>query len=209
MLIRDTPFSGGNGGNQAGWAPFLGTHGVLSVTDDLRLGMSVFSVAGASLDPNNDWAGRFQMQEIELLTITANPSIAYRVTDWFSLGAGFQAMYAQLDYKLAVPPFPPPDGGNAQIEIDGDDWAFGFNFGALFEISPRTRIGVTYVSEIEPTFDGDLKLRNAGTNNLSTSSELEFTFPQLVSCWGLPRTERSMGPAWHCRLGGLEQLRLL
>jgi long-chain fatty acid transport protein len=176
----DTPFSGGNGGDQAGLAPFLGSHGVFSVTDDLKLGMSIFSVSGAALDPNNDWAGRFQMQDIELLTITANPSIAYRATDWLSLGAGFAAMYASLDYKLAIAPINPPAGGNGQVKIDGDDWAFGFNFGALFELSPRTRLGVTYVSEIEPEFDGDLKVTGPGGNNRSTSSELKFTFPQLV-----------------------------
>jgi long-chain fatty acid transport protein len=120
------------------------------------------------------------MQDIELLTITANPSIAYRATDWLSLGAGFAAMYASLDYKLAIPPINPPAGGNGQVKIDGDDWAFGFNFGALFELSPRTRLGVTYVSEIEPEFDGDLKVTGPGSNNRSTSSELKFTFPQLV-----------------------------
>jgi long-chain fatty acid transport protein len=176
----DTPFSGGNGGDQAGLAPFLGSHGVLSITDDLKLGMSVFSVAGASLDPNNEWTGRFQVQEINLLTITANPSIAYRVTDWLSLGAGFQALYASLDYKLAAPPINPPAGGNSRVKIDGDDWAFGYNFGALFELNPRTRIGVTYVSELEPNFDGDLKVAGPGGGGLSTSSELKFTFPQLV-----------------------------
>ena len=83
----NTSFSGGNGGDQAGFAPLMGSHGVLSLTDDLKVGMSVFSVAGASLDPNNDWAGRFQLEKISLLTITANPSVAYRVTDWLSLGA--------------------------------------------------------------------------------------------------------------------------
>jgi long-chain fatty acid transport protein len=176
----DTPFSGGNGGDQAGLAPFLGSHGVFSVTDDLKLGMSMFSVSGASLDPNNDWTGRFQVQDIELLTITANPSIAYRATDWLSLGAGFQAMYAKLDYKLAAPPINPPAGGNSQVKVDGDDWAFGYNFGALFELSPRTRVGVTYVSKIEPDFSGDLKVTGPGGNNRSTSSDVKFTFPQLV-----------------------------
>ncbi len=54
----DTPFSGGDGGDQAGFAPLLGSHGVLSVTDDLKLGMSVFSISGAALDPNSGWSGR-------------------------------------------------------------------------------------------------------------------------------------------------------
>lgn len=176
----DTPFSGGNGGDQAGFAPLVGSHGVLSLTDDWKLGMSVFTVSGASLDPSNDWAGRFQLQEINLLTITANPNVAYRVNDWLSLGAGLTAMYADLELKLAAPPIPPPGGGDGRVKIDGNDWAFGYNFGALFELSSRTRIGVTYVSKIEPSFGGDLSVRSGTGPGFTTSSELEFTFPQLV-----------------------------
>ena len=176
----DTPFSGGNGGNQAGLAPLLGSHGVLSVTDDLKLGMSLFSISGAALDPDDSWAGRFSVQKIELLTLTANPSAAYRVNDWLSLGAGVTVMYADIDYELAAPPIMPPAGGAGQVEVDGDDFAFGYNFGALLELSPQTRVGVIYISKVEPEFSGDLEIRTGGGPSFSTSSDLEFTFPQLV-----------------------------
>jgi long-chain fatty acid transport protein len=176
----DTPFNGGNGGNQAGWAPLLGSHGVLSVTDDLKLGMAVFSLSGAALDPNDSWAGRYSLQKIELLTLTANPSVAYRVNNWLSLGAGATVMYADLTYDLAAPPINPPVGGAGKVKVDGDDWAFGYNFGALFELSPGTRIGVTYVSKVEPDFSGDLKLQTGGGPAFSTNSDVGITFPQLV-----------------------------
>jgi long-chain fatty acid transport protein len=175
-----TPFSGGNGGNQAGLAPLIGSHGVYSFTDDLKIGMSVFSLSGAALDPDNSWTGRYQNNEISLLTLTANPSIAYRVTDWLSVGAGMTLMYANLDYELAAPPINAPAGGNGKVEIDGDDFALGYNFGVLFEVSPQTRIGVTYVSKVEPKFDGDLKIKPGAGGSFSTSSDLEFTYPQLV-----------------------------
>ncbi len=170
-----TPFAGGNGGDQAGFAPLVGSHGVLSVTDDLKFGMSVVSVSGAALDPNNGWSGRFQLQEIEILTLTANPSVAYRVNDWLSLGAGVMAMYADLDYTLAAPP-----GGAGQVKIGGNDWAFGYNFGALLELGPGTRIGATYISKIEPDFSGDLDVKTGGGAAFSTNSNVQFTFPQLV-----------------------------
>jgi long-chain fatty acid transport protein len=176
----DTPFSGGDGGDQAGFAPLLGSHGVWSVTDDLKLGMSVFSISGAALDPNNSWAGRYSVQEIELLTLTANPSVAYRVNNWLSIGAGATVMYADLTYKLAAPPINPPVGGAGKVKVDGDDFAFGYNFGALFELSPGTRIGVTYVSKVEPDFSGDLKINTGGGAAISTNSNVEITFPQLV-----------------------------
>ena len=176
----DTPFSGGDGGDQAGFAPLLGSHGVFSITDDLKLGMSVFSVSGAALDPDDSWAGRYSIKEISLLTLTANPSIAYRVNDWLSFGAGVTLMYAHIDYKLAAPPINAPVGGSGQVKIDGNDFAFGYNFGTLFEVSPQTRIGVIYISKVEPKFSGDLKISTGGGGVFETSSDLEFTFPQLV-----------------------------
>jgi long-chain fatty acid transport protein len=160
----NTPFGGGNGGDAGGLVPILGSHGVLSVTDDLKLGMSVFSVSGAALDYKNSWAGRFQDQQVSILTLTANPTVAYRVTDWLSLAGGVMITYADLDFKLAVPP-----GGAGSAKIDGDDITHGFNFGALFELSPQTRIGVVYVSEQEVDFDGNLKVNPVGVNVGSTT----------------------------------------
>jgi long-chain fatty acid transport protein len=141
--------------------------------------MSVFSISGAALDPNDGWSGRFQLQEISLLTVTANPNVAYRVNDVLSLGAGVMAMYADLDYKLAAPP-----GGTGRVKIDGNDWAYGYNAGALIELAPGTRFGVTYVSKIEPDFSGDLEVDPAGGPPITTDSNLKFTFPQLVRVGG-------------------------
>ena len=90
----NTPFGGGNGGDAAGLVPLLGSHGVLSLTEDLKLGFSVFSVSGAALDYNNAWAGRFQVQEFNLLTVTANPTLAYQVTDWLSLAGGVLVVFS-------------------------------------------------------------------------------------------------------------------
>jgi long-chain fatty acid transport protein len=170
-----TPFTGGDGGNQAGFAPLLGSHGVYSVTDDLKLGLSVFSISGAALDPDDGWAGRYSLTEISLLTLTANPSVAYRVNDWLSLSGGVNIMYADIEYKLAAPP-----GGAGRVEIEGDDFAFGYNFGVLLEPSPRTRLGAIYISKIEPEFEGDLKIVTAGGGGITVGTNLEFTFPQLV-----------------------------
>jgi long-chain fatty acid transport protein len=176
----DTPFAGGDGGDQASFAPLVGSHGVLSATDDLKFGMSVFSVTGASLDPNDGWTGRYSLQEITLLTVNLNPSVAYRVNSWLSLGGGALAMYADLDYKLAAPPINPPVGGAGRVEVDGNDWAYGYNLGALFELNPGTRVGVTYVSKLEPDFAGDLEIDTGGGPAFSTGSEVALTFPQTV-----------------------------
>jgi long-chain fatty acid transport protein len=171
-----TPQSGGNGGDAGGWGPLIGTFGVYSVSEDLKLGMNIFSISGAVLEYDSDWTGRYQAQEVEILTVSLNPTIAYRVNDTLSLGAGLVAMYASLDLTLAVPP-----GGTGQATLDGDDLSLGFNLGAMVELSPRTRLGLLYFSEQKLEFSGDLDIKPI---SLSVASDTELILAQLVRIGG-------------------------
>ena len=169
----NTPIPGTDGGNAGGPAPILSAFYTHSVSDDLKLGFNVISISGAVLDYGDAWAGRFLVKEVTLLTVNLNPSVAYRVNDWLSLGAGMSVMYAKLEQTVAVP----PPMGTGEVKIDGDDFAFGFNLGVLFELSERTRIGIIYVSEIEPDFSGDAEISPLG---LSAGINTEFPFAQLA-----------------------------
>ena len=117
----NTPIAGNNGGDAGGPAPILGQFYVHSLSDRLKLGANIISITGAVLDYDNDWTGRYLNTDITLLTITLNPTLAYRVTDWLSIGAGPQIMYANIEMKLRAP----PPIGTGKVEIDGDDVAFG------------------------------------------------------------------------------------
>jgi long-chain fatty acid transport protein len=77
-----------NGGSQAGFAPIASFSYAHRVSDRVRFGLSFFSISGSVLDPSNEWAGRFQMTELSLLTISFTPTVAVRVTDWLSVGGG-------------------------------------------------------------------------------------------------------------------------
>ena len=37
--------------------------------------------SGAVLDYNDNWTGRYLIQDVTLLTLTVNPTVAYRVND--------------------------------------------------------------------------------------------------------------------------------
>ncbi len=169
----NTPIPGNDGGDAGGPGPLLGAFYSHSLTDDWKLGLNLFTVSAAILDYNDDWTGRFLAQDVTLLTVTMNPSVAYRVTDWLSLGAGMTVMYAKLEQTVAAP----PPMGSGQVKIDGDDFAFGFNLGALVEVDEGTRFGVIYQSEIEPDFSGDVEISPPG---LAVGITTKFPFAQLV-----------------------------
>ena len=84
----DSSIPGGNGGDAGGPAPMLGQFLVHSLTERLKLGVNLISITGAILDYDSNWAGRYLNTEVTLLTITLNPTLAYRVTDWLSIGGG-------------------------------------------------------------------------------------------------------------------------
>jgi len=169
----DTPISGRDGGDAGGLAPLLGTFYVHSLSDDLKLGLNVISITGAVLDYDESWTGRYLNQDVSLLSVTLNPSIAYRVNDWLSFGGGLAVMFAKLEMTLAVP----PPAGTGQVEIDGDDWKVGFDLGALVELSERTRLGIIYWSEIEPNFGGDVEVSPIGAQ---AGIDTEITLAQFI-----------------------------
>jgi long-chain fatty acid transport protein len=172
----DTPVPGGDGGDAGGLAPIIGGFYTHSLSDRWKLGANLITLTGAVLDYDDDWTGRYLNTEVTLLTMTFAPSIAYKVNDWLSLGGAVEVMYADLEMK-AKAPLPGPGGGEGEVTIDGNDVAFGFGLGALFELSERTRFGLVYQSEIEPEFDGDVDLSPLG---LSVATDTTITLAQFV-----------------------------
>ena len=81
----------------------------------------------------------------------------------------------------AIPnPFVPgsPDG---QARVKGDDDGWGYNVGVLFELSERTRFGLTYHSEVDFTLDGHTRLTNVPIiGNTRYDASLDLTLPDMV-----------------------------
>ncbi len=173
----DTPVAGNDGGDAGGPAPLLGAFYVHSLNDRWKLGANLISISGAILDYDNGWTGRYLNTDVKLLTLTFYPSIAYRVNSWLSLGGGPQIMYADLELKSKAP----TGNGDGKVKIDGDDLAFGFGLGALFEVSERTRFGLVYQSEIEPEFDGDLTVDPIG---IDVGTDTKITLARFVRLSG-------------------------
>ena len=55
------------------------------------------------LDPDNDWAGRFEVQKLGLITLSGIPTLGVRIHEKFSIAAGATLTYGRMDYKVAVP----------------------------------------------------------------------------------------------------------
>lgn len=148
---------GGNGGDAGGLAFVPNAYFAFRLTPDVHLGIGAFAPFGLKTDYDSTWVGRVHAIESELKTINVNPSIAWKLNDTLSLGAGVSIQYIEATLTNATGAGLPPVIG----AVKGDDYGWGFNLGLLWKASERTRFGLAYRSKIDHTLEGDLKMNGA------------------------------------------------
>ncbi|HMW17696.1 MAG TPA: outer membrane protein transport protein [Accumulibacter sp.] len=152
----------GDGGDAGGWAVVPNGYLSWGVSKDLYLGLGIGAPFGLATKYDSPWKGSAQSDEFDIKTINLNPSIAYRINDKVSIGGGLNWQRIQADYYRQVGVASPGlSGVTAHLKIDDDAW--GWNIGALFTLSPATKIGVSYRSAIQYHTTGSANLSSNGT----------------------------------------------
>ncbi|MEA3251133.1 MAG: outer membrane protein transport protein [Pseudomonadota bacterium] len=147
-------------GGEDAWVPSFAFKTRLDRQFDL--GLSISAPYGLSTEYDKDWIGRYHAVETDLQTIDIQPTLNYRATDRLNLAVGLRAQYADATLSNAIDlggfSGNPALVGNADgmAEVTGDDWGYGYTLGALFQATERTRLGISYRSEVELTLDGDV-----------------------------------------------------
>ena len=176
---RTSPVNGlGNGGDQGDVTPAGGLFYTARLSEKWSAGLSLTGWSGAVLDPDDDWVGRFQTTEVELLALAVMPAVGYKINDFVSVGLAVPVMYTDLTLRIAVPNIQDPEGGEeGAAKIDGDDWVPTINLSAMFTISEATRIGVVYNSKFDAEYGGDLSFAAGGEPlefQVAVDTELPF-----------------------------------
>jgi long-chain fatty acid transport protein len=169
------------GGDAGSPALVPNTYMVVELEPALRFGLGINAPFGLKTEYNPDWVGRFQGIKSSLQTINVNPALSYQVNDTVSLGIGlnYQHIKGELtsmtNYSgaaalaAAANPASPYFAAlsalaGAQSEgistLTGSDSAWGYNFGALFNINPQTRVGASYRSRIKYNLNGTVTFAN-------------------------------------------------
>jgi long-chain fatty acid transport protein len=179
QAMTGVPLLGGNGGDGGAAKLVPNLYYSNKFTDRLAAGIGInapFSLAG---NYDETWVGRYHAIESDLITVNINPSLAYKITDRFSIGAGFNAQYIKaklsnaIDFGTldAVGAFKAlglapaalkliPQQSDGFVKLEGNHWAFGYNAGLLYEFTQDTRIGAAYRSRMKHTIKGDAEFSN-------------------------------------------------
>ncbi len=151
----------GDGGDAGGWAFIPNGYLSWALNKNLFIGLGVGAPFGLKTEYDNPWVGAAQSIMFEVKTYNINPSIAYRVNDTVSLGAGVSWQKIEAEYRrnTSVSPL----GAHTFSTMNVDDTAWGWNLGALFTLSPSTKVGVSYRSEMKYDTVGNIKITSDGT----------------------------------------------
>lgn len=145
----------------------------------MAVGIGVTSPFGLTTSYTSSTMGRYLATYSNVTTFNIGPTIGLQLTDYFSLGAGFDAQYASAKLNAMVPVNPALADGT--IKNEGDDWGYGWNAGLLFKSNFGTRFGLSYRSRVKHSIKGDMSLSAAPAANLGGTVKANFTLPDYTS----------------------------
>jgi long-chain fatty acid transport protein len=179
--------AGSDSGNIAHWALLPSFYANYQLTNDLFLGVGSYSAFGLVTKPEDEaYQGATLARTTKLTTYDLNPTVAYKVSPWLTVGVGVQIEYAKATLRFATA-YP----SDASSSFEGEDVAFGATAGLLITPARGTTLGVGWRSQITHTLEGSLTqvsnpapaIGYAGTGGvpIAVSSSADLKLPDIVT----------------------------
>jgi long-chain fatty acid transport protein len=178
------PTSGGNGGDAGGVAFVPNIYLTAPITDKLTVGLGVNAPFGLKTEYDSTWVGRYQGIETKVTTYNINPAVSYKLSDTLAIGAGVDYQQLKVKFTNAVATgLPGPASPDALANLDADDDTWGWNIGLIAQLSPATRIGISYRSQMKYSLQGtiDAAIPGVGPVLPSTNVSTDVTLPDMLS----------------------------
>jgi len=124
------------------------------LNQNLWIGLSSTSPFGLAETFPDNWAGRnYAAGGENLQTFNFTPTIAWKINEMFSVGAGVQIQYAHASFTQGL-----PVGLTTQAGLSGSGMGYGWTAGLTFTPWMGTQLGVGYRSGIDQKINGTLVL---------------------------------------------------
>ncbi len=204
--VTGVPLAGGNGGDGGVNVLVPNIYYVRPLGKGLTFGLGINAPFGLATEYDSNWVGRYHAIKSDLVSINVNPSLAYKVNNHLSLGAGFSIQYLEAELTNAIDfgtldaigAFTPlgipagalgliPQGSDGFVKLEGDSIGFGFNLGLLYEFTENTRLGIAYRSRVYQDVEGDADFSGVPAGLAAaplfkdTGAEAQITLPDTAS----------------------------
>jgi long-chain fatty acid transport protein len=170
------PIGSGEGGDGGDWAYIPNAFYATNLGSQWRFGLALNVPFGLKTEYDPGWRGRASAILSDIKTVNINPSVAYKVNDVISIGAGvsFQKIEAELSAYTGL-----PAAGN--LVLNADDTGYGYNVGLMIQASPNTRIGASYRSSIKFEVEGTANFTGTSAALFSSGARAELEVPDSAS----------------------------
>jgi len=143
---------------------------VQPIDDKWSFGVSAHNYLGLTLDWQDNWAGRYTTTEEWIIAPQLQPTVAYKVNDWLSVGIGAAFTVGYMKVKLVSPIT------QNNLELTDTAYALQGNFGVMIQANDDLRFGVRYLSESKLDFTSSLS-----GSNLNKDLDLGIYMPQCLT----------------------------
>lgn len=139
------------------------------------IGLSVPFGLSSEFSPN--WYGRYDSIKTDLTTYNLQPTVAFKVNDWLSVGGGVDIQYVDAELTAAV-----YNGATEGLsKLEGDDYSIGWNIGVTLKPTPATTIGLHHRSGFNHELDGRVIVTGVGAANLNQPGTANLDLPSISS----------------------------
>lgn len=146
------------GGDAGSLALVPNAYFAMEVGSAAHIGLGINAPFGLQTEYDSQWVGRVHAIKSKIETINLNPSVAFQVNDALSIGAGINYQHIRGELTSFA-------GGAGTSTVKGNDSAWGYNLGVLYNVNPQTRLGFAYRSAIDYTMSGDVTFSAAPAGN--------------------------------------------
>ncbi|OOE36837.1 aromatic hydrocarbon degradation protein [Salinivibrio kushneri] len=150
------------------------------IDDRLTAGLALATNFGMETDLGNDFTGTQFGNEAAVTTFEINPNIAWKATEQLRLGAGIRYVLGEgsIGAKSSAQYGPYPKGTTLKY-MEGDDRAWGWQLGAVYDINDMHRVGFNYRSEVDLTLEGHAEGLSYDSSNPNRhySGSMDLTLP--------------------------------
>ncbi|MDX1712828.1 OmpP1/FadL family transporter [Vreelandella venusta] len=156
------------------------------VNEQLAFGFGVYAPFGSKTEYENDFQGRNQGNYTEVKVMTAQPTVSYRFNEQWSVGAGLTYNRVEGELRRQVPVATPMGLSEVDSRVEGDDEAWGYNLGVIYQPVPETTLGLTYRSKVDFNLEGSFAanspvLDQLGIGTVTDTAALDLTTPETVN----------------------------
>ncbi len=151
------------------FTPFA-AYGNFKLSKRINFGFGAYTPFGSGALYPHDWTGRYILHSINLQTVFLQPTLSLRLTDRFSIGAGYVYGYGRVTLEKDLPVQAIGSDDIPHAVLDGKGQGRGYNIGAYIK-GEKVNLGITYHSKVT------MKVKDGTANFTYIPQALSSNFP--------------------------------